>query len=305
MIPIKATDNEKALQFATKLLPESALEDLTKVAELCCCSRYHRNKVWGSHLAQDLAHRRYNEKQTDGVFPAQPRSSTAKAESDQTIAITFAKHQIDERESLVSILLSSVPQPRKTGSVYIYTHAAEAFQGMIKIGFTCKTVGYRLEYWAECGHGNPILVESVHNLSHPSRLDQLIHLELVEYWHALRWRETHQRSHIEWFKVNSDRGKTLAHHWSQWMRSANPYDGLGQLKELWKAHIEFLVQHENPITAEALCQIQRIKDRSAEVNDFIDDEELRKQRDHRVKEDRPPVEKKRSWVKKEDEEYQK
>lgn len=120
-------------------------------------------------------------------------------------------------------------------------------------------------------------------MPHPYRIEQLIHFELEECRYALRWCQFHQRSHIEWFKVDLDKAKSIAQLWVQWMQRANPYDRRGHLKRLWQGHIGFLVEHENPITAEAMAQIQRIEPGSREVQEFINDQELRKRRDMSVK----------------------
>lgn len=292
-VPITGEDNQRAFQLANSVwkaphLATSALQNLAQIAEICCCSRHHRNKIWGSGLAQELADLWYIEIRIDLGLPEHRMISNIKVDwtPDSSMFVTFAKHQTVKEESLLSKLLSDIdPGACRTGSVYIYTHAEEAFRGMVKIGYTGKTIRSRLEKWAQCGHGYPTLVGSFGSVRHPERVELLVHFELVECWYAQRWCKFHRKAHIEWFEVDLHRAATIIRLWCQWMQGANPYDRRGELKSIWRAHIEFLVHHDNPITAEAMVQIQRIEEGSDEVRDFLDDKALRKRQDAPVKKD--------------------
>jgi len=69
------------------------------------------------------------------------------------------------------------------------------------------------------------------------------------------------------------------------MQDANPYDRRGRLTALWVGHIQFLVQHDNPITAVVMVQIPKMEEGSDEVYEFIHDKVLRKKQDAVVKEE--------------------
>ncbi|KAH6991554.1 hypothetical protein EDB82DRAFT_494162 [Fusarium venenatum] len=291
-VQITPKDNQRALQGAkgvweSRLAATSTLQDLATIAEDCCCARHHRNKIWGSGLAGELADRWQNEIRNALGLTTHGRNLSMKTEGTKTsVPITFAKHQVLEEETLLSKLQSPVdPRACKTGSLYFYTHANDVFGGMIKIGYTSRTIDSRLHEWAECGNGYPELLYSLSDVRHPERVELLIHFEFVEWWYAQRWCEHHRKAHIEWFKVDLDRVRTVARLWCQWMQDANPYDRRGRLTALWAGHIEFLVQHENPITAGAMVQIQKIEEGSDEVYEFIDDKVLRKKQDVVVKEE--------------------
>ncbi|SCV57508.1 uncharacterized protein FFB14_15179 [Fusarium fujikuroi] len=161
----------------------------------------------------------------------------------------------------------------------------DAFDGMIKIGYTSRAIDTRLLEWNECGNGYPKLLDHLSGVRHPERVELLTHFELVGCWYAQRWCEHHRKAHIEWFKVDLERVRTVARLWCCRMQDANPYDRRGHLKARWAGHIKFLVQHDNPITAKAMVQIQKIEEGSDEVYKFIDDKMLRKKQDAVVKEE--------------------
>lgn len=284
-------DSRRALQLASSIrkagLPAAEVaKSLVEIAENSCCRQCHRNKMQGSGLAQKLAIQWHTEiREALGLGP---HNTILKIKSDGesifSFSATFAKHCVFQGESLCSTMLSKIGPGRcKTGSLYIYTHAETAFQGMIKIGYTSNPVQSRLDEWATCGHGCPQLLGFFNNVRHPERVEKLVHFELVECWYEIIWCLIHQQSHIEWFKIDFLRAKRIAGLWCQWMEDADPYDDGGRLAARWVAHMQFLAQHENPITAEAMAQIQRIEEGSDEVDEFIEDKALRKRQGTPVK----------------------
>ncbi|CZR49596.1 uncharacterized protein FPRO_15954 [Fusarium proliferatum ET1] len=292
LVKITPKDNQRALQrvkgvWESCLAATSTLQDLAAIAEDCCCARHHRNKIWGSGLAHELANRWQNEIRNASGLTTHGRNLSVKTEDSKTsVHIAFVKHQVLEEETLLSKLQSVVDtRARKTGSLYFYTHADDAFDGMIKIGYTSREIETRLLEWNECGNGHPKLLDSLSGVRHPERVELLTHFELVGCWYAQRWCEHHRKAHIEWFKVDLERVRTVARLWCRWMQDANPYDRRGCLKDHWAGHIKFLVQHDNPITAKAMVQIQKIEEGSDEVYKFIDDKMLRKKQDAVVKEE--------------------
>lgn len=322
---VRITDevNQSALHLAEGIskgspLTKTAHQVLANIAEQSCCARHHRNKMWGSGLAEQLAVRWQNEIQVTLSVANCKIAQTVKLESvspsisiildinghsgsrslltDQAVLTTnslpldkpvaFAKHEVWKGETLSSKLLSPIdPQAARIGSLYIFTHTKDAFCGMIKIGYTCRTIDFRLSGWAACGHGYPVLLDSYDRVRHPERVELLTHFELLEYWYAQRWCELHRRPHIEWFKIDIGTASSIARLWSLWMERANPYDRRGHLKAFWKETIDFLTMHEIPIAAKVMMQIQEIEEGSPELLDFIDDDALRKRQKPVVKQE--------------------
>ncbi|KAB5580957.1 hypothetical protein GE09DRAFT_1084347 [Coniochaeta sp. 2T2.1] len=113
-VPIGQGDMEKAkllvstirnLLIKAPTSADSALQEFAKLAEICCCAPYHRNKVFGSGLAKDLADRWYRERIPLGLqelrLPSVPKVET---QTPDSTLITFAKHQTSHVESFLSIL---------------------------------------------------------------------------------------------------------------------------------------------------------------------------------------------------------
>jgi T5orf172 domain len=341
---VRITDevNQSALHLAEGIskagtLTKTAYQVLADIAEQSCCARHHRNKMWGSGMAQELAARWQNEIQVtlsvanckitqivkvESVSPSISTISECSTKlnhhsvdliSDAQISIAglsdskslptdqaaltthslpphkpvaFAKHEVWKGETLLSKLLSPIdPQAGRVGSLYIFTHTKDAFCGMIKIGYTCRTIDFRLSSWAECGHGHPVLLDSYVGIRHPERVELLTHFELLEYWYAQRWCNFHRQAHIEWFKIDIGTASSIARLWSLWMERANPYDRRGYLNAFWKESIDFLTMHEVPITAKVMMQIQELEEGSPELVDFIDDNALRKRQEPVVKQE--------------------
>ena len=283
MVGITYDDNERAFQMAQDVLQSSiraktALQTLTSIAEMSCCLRHHRNKVYGTGLAKELAE--YWQSEIRVALGFKTMNLSPEDEFARTGGVQFSKHQAHHTESLLSSLLLNLDSNAPpTGSVYYYSHDASQFIGMIKIGYSGnRTIRYRLDEWADCGHGYPVLLGHHVDVRHPKRVELLIHFELVEQRHALRWCKFHRSAHIEWFKIDLDKAIAVVSDWCEWMRRADPYNRRGELTPTWTSHIMFLLEHSNPITAEALVQIQEIEEGSDVINEFIDDKALRRRR---------------------------
>ncbi|PWI64131.1 hypothetical protein PCL_12115 [Purpureocillium lilacinum] len=210
-------------------------------------------------------------------------AATTTRECDPSTYSTFTKYQVPDGETLVSNLLHIDSEAPSAGSLYIYTHEDKVFQGRLKIGYTGKAIESRLDYWAECGHGYPKLLESFTEVRHPQQVERLVHLELKDFWQAARWCRVHQKPHIEWFEVNLNIAVATIRLWCKWMQDANPYRRSGSLKRTWREHVDFLVKHDNPISVEAMVQINRIELGLDDVSEFVDDNALRKKRENTLK----------------------
>ncbi|KAL2393510.1 hypothetical protein ABEF93_002463 [Exophiala dermatitidis] len=303
-------DKEESLRLAsevtqvkgTPLSQESLQNKLAKIAELSCCSQYHRNIFWGSGLVDMLAER-WRKEIIDSLPPsvttafvpviAEPKAIKNPSDGegtgldlDQVLEnstksryplrpVIFAKHAVLEGQTLSSTLLSNIDPSACKGSVYIFTYTDEAFEGMLKIGFTSRLVVDRLDEWAECGYGKPSPLETFSGVSHPKRVECLTHFELIKYWYAWRWCNEHKQAHIEWFKVDLSTATRVAQNWASWMERADPYDKRGNLLASWRGNIEFLKEFDIDITAELMMEIQQVEEGLIDVTSFIDDDELR------------------------------
>jgi hypothetical protein len=316
-VKIQPDENQLALQLATKLseaCPSTTVsfQKLAEIAERSCCARHHRNKIWGTNLAKNLAILWQNEIQETLCVTGSEIVQTGKLEKMRSPTygtghtqincmpvdrefcnsrtqcdsrpIAFSKHAVLEGQTLASTLLSVInPSASTVGSVYIFTYANPAFEGMLKIGFTSRPIYYRLDEWAECGHGTPSLLQHYQNVRQPERVELLTHFELMRYWYALRWCNFHSQAHIEWFKTGVSSANSIVKAWSSWIERANPYDRRGRLKAFWEEILQFLAAYEIYITAELMMQIQEVEEGAIDVATFVDDDELTKQHDHEAK----------------------
>jgi len=278
-VALAEEDRQRALDRATsvtsRIATASVREDLEKLAEECCCGRHHRNKVYGTGLARDLATRWEKEiriRLNLGPPAVQPITRRKRASTP----VEFVKYEAHKDEILQLVLNSDIGKGAKqTGSVYCYTHKAEVFGGMVKIGYTGNAVQSRLDDWSGCGNGLPSLVVSVDKVSYPERVEVLIHLELLSSRYSQRWCDHHEKAHIEWFKVDSGEACRVIGLWCKWMERAIPYDRRGKLKDDWRKHVDFLVEH-GCLTGEAMMQVQEIEECPDLARDFVDDDILRK-----------------------------
>jgi hypothetical protein len=271
------------------------LKILSKIAELSCCALHHRNKIWGSGIAENLAHQWQQELKGDKSKTAFEGARTVKVECEHSPRcgaadvdeetekkfelVAFSPHIPYEGDTLRSTLLSRIePTASKTGSVYAFTYSDSSFHGMIKIGHTSRPIGRRMEEWADCGHGQPCLLNSFSKVRYPERVETLTHFELVKDWHAIRWCKYHEQSHIEWFKTSDKMVSQVAKAWISWMERANPYDRRGYLKRHWREILDFLSEYEIIVTAELMVQIHEIEEGTISVASFLEDDLLRQER---------------------------
>ncbi|KAL5372876.1 hypothetical protein DPSP01_013141 [Paraphaeosphaeria sporulosa] len=280
MVRTEASKIDLILELTSQLDDRKSctLRILSEIAELSCCALHHRNRIWATGLAKSLAHQWQQGLQSDlsetafesaGAVKVEcehsPRCDTAEGneETEKKLElVAFSPHIPFEGDTLRSTLLSQIESTAsKIGSVYAFTYLDSAFDGMIKIGYTSRSIDLRMDEWADCGHGPPHLLKSFSN-----------------DWHAMRWCKYHERSHIEWFKTSVSAVSQVVQAWISWIERANPYDRRGNLKPFWRGIIDFLSEYEITITAELMVQIQEIEDGTVSVASFIDDELLRKER---------------------------
>lgn len=255
---IRPEESQNASKMVEKILkiPMTAsarIELLEEIAELCCCPRHHRSKLYGTGLKEKVA-KAWNKDLK--VVPASTVTKAPAAPVPRAVPVrTFSKHQVHTEESMFERICSPLDLRTGTkGSIYFYTHKSTAFAGMIKIGYTCNTIVSRLLEWGECGHGKPDLLDSIGNVRHPERVELLTHFQLLDVWHEMMWCKAHQRTHIEWFKVGIDNARAIASRWNDWMHKANPYDRRGKLIPIWAARCAKLEKLGLPITAQTMLR---------------------------------------------------
>lgn len=290
------------------------IDDLAMIAEESCCIRHHRDKMMYSELKLDLALRWRNETQPDiPVAPRdapklarveeslenqpaydlpslsnapvrrdQLRPETPKIEDKQLLFSTtptlveFSRHSLHPDITLSATVWSDIDESAsKIGSVYIFTYSGSDWKGMIKIGYTARSIKLRLQEWTACGHGEPYLFDSVENIHHPERVELLVHLELMMYRRRLDWCDYHCGTHVEWFEVGLALASKVLHSWSSWMERANSYDRRGYLKTFWIDAIRFLGKYKICITGALMRWIEEVEEGTADVTTLLDDDALR------------------------------
>ena len=122
----------------------------------------------------------------------------------------------------------------KTGTVYMFTRPSSP--GYVKIGYTTVSVSSRMRQWEKSCHYTPLVQHAIHNVPHVFRVEQLIHTELSEYWRREK-RCKHNsdcpRQHQEWFEIAIEQAKQVMSKWTQWVKSAKPYNESGLLRNEW------------------------------------------------------------------------
>ncbi|KAH8169986.1 hypothetical protein LIA77_10530 [Sarocladium implicatum] len=250
-------------QEAANLIPQvqqsghttgSRVEVLATLAKLCCCVRHHRNKIQGTGLMTEVGIA-WNKEVGDMPPASTQREHSPPVHHPRPLGI-FGRHQVYMKESMFERICSPLNLKTGTkGSIYFYTHKSTDFAGMIKIGYTCKSIASRLLEWEECGHGKPDLLGSIIDVRHPERVELLTHFQLLEAWHEIMWCKAHSRTHIEWFKVGAENAEAIASCWNNWMHKANPYDRRGNLLPIWERRCILLEKLGIPITAQTMFRL--------------------------------------------------
>lgn len=293
---ISKSDHGSILKLAGKSNAQKSCEMriLAEIAELSCCARNHRNRMWGCGLARALAHRWRQELRSSLLesssgctvavqtecehYPCCDADAADEVAKNQLSLVAFAPHVPFEKENMESLLLSRInPKASKEGSVYAFTYSKGGFDKMVKIGSTGRPINLRMAEWGDCGYGQPHVLKVFTEVRHPERVEFLTHFQLAKVWYELRWCETHQRSHIEWFKTTVNAVSEVVQAWATWIERANPYDRRGHLKPFWRGIVDFLFKYEIIITAELMLQIQEVEDGIMSVANFIDDDFLRRE----------------------------
>ncbi|KAL9610495.1 MAG: hypothetical protein Q9167_004804 [Letrouitia subvulpina] len=152
--------------------------------------------------------------------------------------LTLYVTKVNKRLTTEEIVKEQVKKPltkrdeQVEGEVYIYWVLGNF--GLVKIGWTQKSVDSRLNGWyKKCGHLPWRIFPTKYvtkPIPHAKRVEMLIHAEL----NGVRRRETScdkcGRSHVEWFEVSHAKAVAVAEKWTAWMLK-EPYADNGQLKD--------------------------------------------------------------------------
>lgn len=96
---------------------------------------------------------------------------------------------------------SAFHEPNELTDGYIYVYWNRISFGLVKIGFTSRDVGLRLQEWAnDCGHRIQEFYRSPSKIKHAARVEKLIHTEFRDQRVFQSYCDGCRRTHTEWFK---------------------------------------------------------------------------------------------------------
>ena len=165
----------------------------------------------------------------------QSRNASPNTSSSTHLAAEFVPHVRSPRYTVKA----KIEQPLtklawKTGTVYMFTRPSSP--GFVKIGYTTVAVADRMREWSESCFYTPVVQHAIHGIPHVFRVEQLIHVELKEYWRReMRCRHNPDcpKQHQEWFEITVEHAKRTMDRWAEWMKQAVPYNDSGLLRTKW------------------------------------------------------------------------
>ena len=169
-------------------------------------------------------------------------SSSRPQTRSQTHSLPWAFKPFSQNPSVTittTLLRDLTSSESPHGSIYIFSRRSDP--GILKIGYTIRSVAQRLREWRSSCNYIPELVYSVCDVPHVKKVERLVQLALG----AWRRKETHckhnrlycPRSHQEWFEISVADAKSAVDGWAKWMRAASPYGCEGVLKQEWRARL--------------------------------------------------------------------
>jgi hypothetical protein len=145
----------------------------------------------------------------------------------------------------------------KTGAVYIYSRTSSP--GLVKIGWTSRSVDDRLAEWSECGY-TPIELFRVTGIPYAQRVETLTHYELIKEWRREQpcegcWEKKQKLiRHQEWFEVSKERAIQVLCAWVKLFKEASPYERSGSLKSEWRNVLNVMKADREAITSKTLLK---------------------------------------------------
>lgn len=269
----RCSDNSQAIKLHTAIIKQSGRNvelDLLKkyILSNCCTSgrAQHRDRIEDVGLLIPLAYRWQSEirrQDADRLEPV-PVVPIKHTPTFETPLSEFRPHiaQPTLTDSVSKKLQDTlVGRDFETGSLYIFDRASSA--GHVKIGWTAKSVGERLENWSKCGY-HPNLLFSVKNVPFAQRVETLAHYELVKEWRRERMCKAKwcQKSHSEWFEISPERAAQVLGDWVTFIKLARPYDPRysWSLNPYWRKIVKQMDEKEEPITGRSLLVQHQIRE---------------------------------------------
>lgn len=134
-------------------------------------------------------------------------------------------------EKIAKSKLTDGDIPRK-GRIYVFWNPGDF--GYLKVGYTEQKGEERIEEWkAQCGLDASEIYprkEDEDPISHPLRVEQLIHAEMKDKRYQTIACQGCQKSHVEWFQTDEKHALAIVKKWTKWMKESNPYDEKGYFK---------------------------------------------------------------------------
>ncbi|KAK0861866.1 hypothetical protein LTR12_016832 [Friedmanniomyces endolithicus] len=109
---------------------------------------------------------------------------------------------------------------------YVYAYEVEGSPGLVKIGYTSRSIDVRHKEWAEDCNRKPTLLypvklDKLERVPNARRIESLCHAELDKY--RLRiYCQGCLKQHIEWFAVAAEKAVGAIRKWTSWMET-EPY----------------------------------------------------------------------------------
>jgi hypothetical protein len=116
---------------------------------------------------------------------------------------------------------------------YVYLYEVEGNKGLVKIGYTSRSIGKRHEEWTfDCNRKvetiYPIHSGSARIVPNARRIEALCHAELCHHKIEIYFRGC-LKQHLEWFRVSHEEAIAIIEKWSTWMRT-HPYQSTQELR---------------------------------------------------------------------------
>lgn len=246
---IRRDETQLAAQFVRELRTNNprgapSTEELTVLAQLMLCVRYHRHLDLATMIASAWS-KELSVPSPLNTSPIEEDVSMPSAEAiirhreGTTSETEFKEFGRPDEKNIVSTIvrcmknIRSVPQP----AGYIYMIHRSGTPSMIKIGITRKWVGLRLEEIAKHCHYKPELIH-YQEANQPRNLERLVHVSFLGQHREERRCNASKgcgHHHQEWFEVDHDLAILTIKRWANWL-SIFPYTSLG-LDPFWKTNL--------------------------------------------------------------------
>lgn len=153
-------------------------------------------------------------------------------------------------------------EDRQPGGIYIFSK--ESGFGMVKIGRSTNIPSRMRQFKSDCGY-YPDLKHSISNVSHASKIEKLVHCELLYCRHTETGCICRVGKHVEWFMCSFETARQSMNNFARWMEEADPYetDAGGSLKPEWRIFIQRMEREGQKLTSQLLLDEMERRQREA------------------------------------------